>query len=173
MTTVAFPGTFDPVTLGHEAVARRAADIFGRLIVCVAAGLHKKTVFSHRERTEMARKVFAADQQNRGLAFRRLARRFFAAARMPDYFARLARAFGLRIRNPIRVRQQKTRPVARDAVVYADAGICPFVVVARARNRGFGRRFGKIRLPYRGEELCAAKSGAKNNRADGGALWRF
>ena len=63
MTTVAFPGTFDPVTLGHEAVARRAADIFGRLIVCVAAGLHKKTVFSHRERTEMARKVFAADSK--------------------------------------------------------------------------------------------------------------
>ena len=63
MTTVAFPGTFDPITLGHEAVARRAADIFGRLIVCVAAGLHKKTVFSHRERIEMARKVFAADRK--------------------------------------------------------------------------------------------------------------
>ena len=69
MTTVAFPGTFDPVTLGHEAVARRAADIFGRLIVCVAAGLHKKTVFSHRERTEMARKVFAADSKIEVLPF--------------------------------------------------------------------------------------------------------
>ena len=69
MTTVAFPGTFDPITLGHEAVARRAADIFGRLIVCVAAGLHKKTVFSHRERTEMARKVFAADRKIEVLPF--------------------------------------------------------------------------------------------------------
>ena len=69
MTTVAFPGTFDPVTLGHEAVARRAADIFGRLIVCVAAGLHKKTVFSHRERIEMARKVFAADRKIEVLPF--------------------------------------------------------------------------------------------------------
>ena len=69
MTMVAFPGTFDPVTLGHEAVARRAADIFGRLIVCVAAGLHKKTVFSHRERTEMARKVFAADSKIEVLPF--------------------------------------------------------------------------------------------------------
>ena len=69
MTMVAFPGTFDPVTLGHEAVARRAADIFGRLIVCVAAGLHKKTVFSHRERIEMARKVFAADRKIEVLPF--------------------------------------------------------------------------------------------------------
>ena len=69
MTTVAFPGTFDPVTLGHEAVARRAADIFGSLIVCVAAGLHKKTVFSHRERAEMARKVFAADRKIEVLPF--------------------------------------------------------------------------------------------------------
>lgn len=63
MTTVAFPGTFDPITLGHEAVARRAAQVFDGLVVCVAAGLHKKTVFSHRERIAMARRVFADDRK--------------------------------------------------------------------------------------------------------------
>lgn len=54
-----FPGTFDPVTRGHEEMIRRAAGLFDRLIVAVAAGHHKKTMFSLDERMEMVRDVFA------------------------------------------------------------------------------------------------------------------
>ena len=50
-----FPGTFDPVTLGHEDMVRRAASMFDRVIVAVAAGHHKKTLFSVQERVDMAR----------------------------------------------------------------------------------------------------------------------
>ena len=49
-----YPGTFDPMTLGHEDVIRRAAQLFDRVIVAVAAGHHKKTLFSLEERIEMA-----------------------------------------------------------------------------------------------------------------------
>ena len=35
--TAVYPGTFDPMTLGHEDVIRRACQLFGRLIVAVAA----------------------------------------------------------------------------------------------------------------------------------------
>lgn len=49
-----YPGTFDPMTLGHEDVIRRAAQLFERVIVAVAAGHHKKTLFSLEERIEMA-----------------------------------------------------------------------------------------------------------------------
>ena len=52
-----YPGTFDPITLGHEDVVRRATQLFGRVIVAVAAGLHKKTLFSVDERLEMVREA--------------------------------------------------------------------------------------------------------------------
>jgi pantetheine-phosphate adenylyltransferase len=52
-----YPGTFDPMTLGHEDVVRRATQLFDRVIVAVAAGHHKKAMFSLQERVEMARDV--------------------------------------------------------------------------------------------------------------------
>lgn len=50
-----YPGTFDPLTLGHEDLMRRASGLFDRLIVAVAAGHHKKTLFSLEERLDMAK----------------------------------------------------------------------------------------------------------------------
>jgi len=52
-----YPGTFDPMTLGHEDVVRRATQLFGKVIVAVAAGHHKKTLFSLQERIDMALEV--------------------------------------------------------------------------------------------------------------------
>lgn len=55
-----YPGTFDPITLGHEDMLRRAAQLFDQVIVAVAAGHHKKTLFSLEERIEMAREATQA-----------------------------------------------------------------------------------------------------------------
>ena len=52
-----YPGTFDPITLGHQDLIRRAAGLFGRVIVAVAAAHHKKTMFSLDERLETVREV--------------------------------------------------------------------------------------------------------------------
>lgn len=52
-----YPGTFDPMTLGHEDIVRRAAQLFDRVIVAVAAGHHKKSMFTLEERVDMAREV--------------------------------------------------------------------------------------------------------------------
>ena len=52
-----YPGTFDPMTLGHEDVIRRATQLFDRVIVAVAAGHHKKAMFTLQERIDMAREV--------------------------------------------------------------------------------------------------------------------
>ena len=54
-----YPGTFDPMTLGHEDVIRRATQLFSKVIVAVAAGHHKKAMFTLAERIEMAREVAA------------------------------------------------------------------------------------------------------------------
>jgi pantetheine-phosphate adenylyltransferase len=45
-----YSGTFDPFTLGHEDVVRRAVGLFDHLIIAVAVAHHKKTLFSLSER---------------------------------------------------------------------------------------------------------------------------
>lgn len=54
-----YSGTFDPLTLGHEDVTRRAALLFDEVIVAVAIAHHKKTRFSLQERLDMAAEVAA------------------------------------------------------------------------------------------------------------------
>lgn len=54
-----YSGTFDPITLGHEDVIRRAAGLFDRLIVAVAVAHHKKTLFSLDERLAMVAEALA------------------------------------------------------------------------------------------------------------------
>lgn len=58
MTRVVYPGTFDPITKGHEDVVRRAAGLFGEVVVAVAAS-RANTLFNLDERVAMAREVFA------------------------------------------------------------------------------------------------------------------
>lgn len=58
MIRVVYPGTFDPITCGHEDVVRRAAGLFGEVIVAVAAS-RVATLFTLDERVAMAREVFA------------------------------------------------------------------------------------------------------------------
>ena len=57
MIKAVYPGTFDPLTRGHEDLVRRAASLFGTLIVGVADSRAKRTFFSLEERVEIAREV--------------------------------------------------------------------------------------------------------------------
>jgi pantetheine-phosphate adenylyltransferase len=59
MIKVVYPGTFDPITRGHEDVVRRAAGLFGEVIVAVAES-RTNTLFSLSERVEIASEVFAS-----------------------------------------------------------------------------------------------------------------
>ena len=54
-----YPGTFDPLTRGHEDLVRRAARLFGRVVVGVAESPSKRPFFSLAERVEMAQQVLA------------------------------------------------------------------------------------------------------------------
>ena len=57
MTGALYPGTFDPITNGHHDLVRRAVDIFGRVLVAIAANPGKAPLFSLAERVELAQKV--------------------------------------------------------------------------------------------------------------------
>ena len=48
-----YPGTFDPITLGHEDIVRRARELFDEVIIAVAVAHHKKTLFTLDERLAM------------------------------------------------------------------------------------------------------------------------
>lgn len=52
-----YPGTFDPLTRGHEDLVRRAAKLFDRVVVGVAQSSAKKPFFTLEERVDMAREA--------------------------------------------------------------------------------------------------------------------
>ncbi len=74
-----YPGTFDPITRGHEDVVRRATQLFDRVIMAVAAGHHKKAMFSLEERIGMAREVVKDYPQVEVESFSGLLRDFVVA----------------------------------------------------------------------------------------------
>jgi pantetheine-phosphate adenylyltransferase len=74
--TAVYPGTFDPMTLGHEDLMKRAAGLFDRLILGVAAGHHKRTMFTIAERLEIAREIAAPCRNVEVIPFRGLLRDF-------------------------------------------------------------------------------------------------
>jgi pantetheine-phosphate adenylyltransferase len=74
-----YPGTFDPMTLGHEDLMKRASRLFDKLILAVAAGHHKRTMFTIAERLEIATEIALPYKNVEVVAFRGLLRDFVVA----------------------------------------------------------------------------------------------
>jgi len=58
-----YPGTFDPITLGHEDLVRRALRLFDKVVVAIAENPSKEPMFSVQERVQLA-KMTLADLDN-------------------------------------------------------------------------------------------------------------
>ena len=54
-----YPGTFDPITLGHEDLVRRAGRLFDKVVVAIAANPSKEPMFSLEERVALAQTALA------------------------------------------------------------------------------------------------------------------
>jgi pantetheine-phosphate adenylyltransferase len=54
-----YPGTFDPITLGHEDLVRRACRLFDKVVVAIAANPSKEPMFTLDERVALARTALA------------------------------------------------------------------------------------------------------------------
>ncbi|OAI54509.1 phosphopantetheine adenylyltransferase [Planctomyces sp. SCGC AG-212-M04] len=54
-----YPGSFDPVTLGHEDIVRRGAELFDELTVAIGINPEKAPLFTPEERLELLKEVFA------------------------------------------------------------------------------------------------------------------
>lgn len=59
--TAVFPGSFDPFTVGHEALVRRALMLFDKVIIAVGENSEKKNLFTIENRMKMISKVFEGE----------------------------------------------------------------------------------------------------------------
>jgi pantetheine-phosphate adenylyltransferase len=59
LSKAVYPGTFDPITRGHEDLVRRASRVFDSVIVAVAASSSKQPFFDLEERVDMAKSVLS------------------------------------------------------------------------------------------------------------------
>jgi len=58
MSTAIYPGSFDPLTKGHQSIALRAASLFTHLVVAVGQNSDKRSLFSVEQRLEFIKKTF-------------------------------------------------------------------------------------------------------------------
>ena len=61
MTTAVFPGSFDPFTVGHDAIVRRALPLFDRIIIGVGVNVRKQYLYSADKRVEDIARLYAAE----------------------------------------------------------------------------------------------------------------
>jgi len=64
MTNIAiFPGTFDPITLGHVDLINRSAKIFSKIIIAVAGNMKKVPLFTLEERVALCKEIFKGNEK--------------------------------------------------------------------------------------------------------------
>lgn len=62
-TIAVFPGTFDPVTLGHVDIVRRGLTLFDRIIIAMGVNTNKKNLFSAEQRMDWMGKIFEKESR--------------------------------------------------------------------------------------------------------------
>ena len=63
MKRAVFPGTFDPITLGHIDIIKRALPLFDELIIAIGFNAEKKTMFTLKERIDFIEKTFEGESK--------------------------------------------------------------------------------------------------------------
>jgi pantetheine-phosphate adenylyltransferase len=64
-----FPGSFDPFTIGHEALVKRTLSLFDQIIIAVGMNANKKYMFTKEKRAEWIRNVFVNEPKVRVTSF--------------------------------------------------------------------------------------------------------
>lgn len=76
MRIAVFPGSFDPITIGHVDIVRRAVPLFDRVVVAVGVNSQKKTLFSLEQRIEWLEAVFTSEAKVEVASFQGLTAHF-------------------------------------------------------------------------------------------------
>jgi len=76
MKRAVFPGTFDPITLGHIDIIERALPLFDELIIAIGRNVNKQTMFSLEERKKFIEETFSDNPRVKVLSYSGLTVRF-------------------------------------------------------------------------------------------------
>ncbi len=76
MKRAIFPGTFDPFTVGHESIVRRALPLVNELIIAIGVNSQKKPLLTIENRLKMIRDVFADEKKIRVVSYEGLTMNF-------------------------------------------------------------------------------------------------
>jgi pantetheine-phosphate adenylyltransferase len=63
MRTALFPGTFDPITLGHTDIIDRSLDLFDKIIIGIGVNASKQTMFSIDQRTQWIENIYKGNEK--------------------------------------------------------------------------------------------------------------
>jgi pantetheine-phosphate adenylyltransferase len=74
--TAIYPGTFDPITMGHSDIVIRASKLFSRVIIAVADGTSKSTLFTTEERTRLVELALEGAENIEIMSFKGLVTEF-------------------------------------------------------------------------------------------------
>lgn len=67
--TAVFPGTFDPITIGHVSIVERALPLFEKIVIGMGVNTSKRTMFATEERLDWIRAAFPGDARVEAVAF--------------------------------------------------------------------------------------------------------
>jgi pantetheine-phosphate adenylyltransferase len=82
-----FPGSFDPITVGHESIITRALPLFDKIIVAVGVNATKQAMFTVEERKAFIRKTFESEAKIEVTEFSGLTVEFCRESSSTVYFA--------------------------------------------------------------------------------------
>jgi len=68
-TIAVFPGSFDPITLGHESIVLRCMNLFDEIIIGIGSNTNKQAFFTVEQRLEMIRELFAGNPKVKVMYF--------------------------------------------------------------------------------------------------------
>ena len=69
MAKALYPGTFDPITLGHIDIIERALHLFDEVTIAIATSASKKPIFTLEERIEHVEKIFEGNKNVKAIGF--------------------------------------------------------------------------------------------------------
>ena len=154
-----YSGTFDPFTLGHDDVVRRAAAIFDRLILEVAVAHHKNTLFSLEERVRQVQHAKRSINGVQVLPFDGLIMGFCAAQQASAVVRGIRNLTDFDYEAQMAAMNRKLRPQVETVFLLPDAPLaCISSTLVREISK-LGGDVGQMVSPSVASELAAAHAG--------------
>ncbi|MGH6639887.1 MAG: pantetheine-phosphate adenylyltransferase [Polaromonas sp.] len=156
-----YSGTFDPFTLGHDDVVRRAAGLFDQLIIAVAAAHHKKTLFSLQARVEQVQEATKNIASIRVLPFDGLIMDFCAAHKASAVVRGIRNLTDFDYEAQMAAMNRKLHPEVETVFLLPDAPVqCISSTLVREISK-FGGDVGQMVSPAVAAALAGAHQAAK------------